>query len=43
MNYFDAHMHVNFVAYKDDRDEVVQRALDVGVGMNVVGRQGESF
>lgn len=39
MKYFDAHTHVNFVAYKDDRDEVIQRALDAGVGMNVVGTQ----
>jgi TatD DNase family protein len=39
MNYFDAHTHVNFVAYKDDRDEVIERAKDAGVGMNVVGTQ----
>jgi TatD DNase family protein len=39
MKYFDAHTHVNFVAYKDDRDEVIKRALDAGVGMNVVGTQ----
>ncbi len=39
MKYFDAHTHVNFVAYKDDRDEVIQRALEQGVGMNVVGTQ----
>ncbi len=39
MKYFDAHTHVNFVAYKDDRDEVIQRAKDAGVGMNVVGTQ----
>jgi TatD DNase family protein len=39
MKYFDAHTHVNFVAYKDDRDEVIARAKDAGVGMNVVGTQ----
>lgn len=39
MKYFDAHTHVNFVAYNDDRDEVIQRAKDAGVGMNVVGTQ----
>jgi len=39
MRYFDAHTHTNFVAYKDDRDEVIQRALDAGVGMNIVGTQ----
>ncbi len=39
MKYFDAHTHVNFAAYADDRDEVIQRAKDEGVGMNVVGTQ----
>ena len=39
MKYFDAHTHVNFVAYKDDREEAIQRALEAGVGMNVVGTQ----
>jgi TatD DNase family protein len=39
MKYFDAHTHVNFVAYKDDREETIQRAKEQGVGMNVVGTQ----
>src|SRR3989338_2281631 len=39
MKYFDAHTHVNFAAYDDDRDEVVHRAQGAGVGMNVVGTQ----
>lgn len=39
MQYFDAHTHVNFDAYKDDRDETVARAKEAGVGMNVVGTQ----
>jgi len=39
MKYFDAHTHVNFVAYNEDRDEVIARANDAGVGMNVVGTQ----
>jgi TatD DNase family protein len=39
MKYFDAHTHVNFVAYKDDREETIQRAKAAGVGMNVVGTQ----
>ena len=39
MKYFDAHTHVNFVAYKDDREETIQRAKDGGVIMNVVGTQ----
>ncbi len=39
MKYFDAHTHTNFVAYKEDRDEVLERAREAGVGMNVVGTQ----
>lgn len=39
MKYFDAHTHVNFAAFKDDMDAAIQRAADVGVGMNVVGTQ----
>ncbi len=39
MKYFDAHTHANFVAYATDRDEVVRRAVEAGVGMNVVGTQ----
>lgn len=39
MKYFDAHTHTNFVAYKDDREEVIQRAKEQGVGMNIVGTQ----
>lgn len=39
MKYFDCHTHPQFVAYDDDREDVVKRALDAGVGMNVVGTQ----
>ena len=39
MKYFDAHTHVNFVAYEGDREETIQRAADAGVGMNCVGTQ----
>ena len=39
MKYFDAHTHTNFVAYDEDRDAVITRAADAGVGMNVVGTQ----
>ncbi len=39
MKYFDAHTHTNFIAYKDDRDAVMVRARDAGVGMNIVGTQ----
>ena len=37
--YFDIHTHVNFVAFDEDRDEVVQRAHDAGVIMLNVGTQ----
>ena len=30
MKYFDAHTHVNFVAYNDDRVATIQRAKDAG-------------
>ncbi|RJR13584.1 TatD family deoxyribonuclease [Candidatus Parcubacteria bacterium] len=40
--YFDAHTHVNFVAYNEDREEVILRAKDAGVGMNVVGTQKDT-
>ena len=39
MKYFDAHTHTNFVAYDGDRDEVLARAKEAEVGMNVVGTQ----
>ncbi|MDO8552965.1 MAG: TatD family hydrolase [bacterium] len=39
MKYFDSHTHTNFVAYNEDREEVILRAKDAGVGMNVVGTQ----
>ena len=39
MNYFDAHTHVNFVAYNDDREATILRAKDAGVSMNCVGTQ----
>jgi len=39
MKYFDAHTHVNFVAYDGDREEAIKRAADAGVGMNCVGTQ----
>lgn len=42
MRYFDAHTHTNFVAFNDDRDAVMRRAHDAGVGMNVVGTQWDT-
>lgn len=39
MKYFDAHTHVNFVAYDDDREATILRAKDARIAMNVVGTQ----
>lgn len=39
MKYFDAHTHVHFVAFNEDREEVFNRAKEAGVGMNLVGTQ----
>ena len=39
MKYFDAHTHVNFVAFKDDADATIVRAKEAMVGMNIVGTQ----
>src|SRR3989338_8561452 len=36
---FDSHAHAHFNAYKDDSHEVIQRALDKGVQMVLVGTQ----
>ena len=38
----DTHSHVNFNAYKDDRDEVVRRTLAEGVWMINVGTKYET-
>ena len=40
--YFDAHCHVNFAAYNEDREDVIRRAKDAGVAMNVVGTQKDT-
>ncbi len=39
MKYFDAHTHLNFAAYKGEEDAAVERALNAGVGVNIVGTQ----
>ncbi len=36
---FDTHCHIQFNAYKDDRDEVILRCIEKGVIMNAVGTQ----
>lgn len=38
-NFFDAHTHVHFPAYDEDRKEVLARAKDAGVRMITVGTQ----
>jgi TatD DNase family protein len=37
--YFDIHTHVNFKAFDEDRDAVIQRAIDSGTWMINVGTQ----
>ncbi len=37
MRIFDAHTHVHFMAFDADRDEVIKRALNAGIGMVNVG------
>jgi TatD DNase family protein len=39
MRYFDAHTHVQFVAFKNDVTDVIARAKEAEVGMNIVGTQ----
>lgn len=39
MKYIDTHAHVNFAAYNEDRNEVIQRAEEAGVSMINVGTQ----
>ncbi len=40
--YFDAHTHVQFVAYDPDREETIERAREASVAMNVVGTQQDT-
>ena len=42
MKYFDAHTHVQFVAFDADREEVFARAAELQVGMNLVGTQQDT-
>lgn len=39
---FDVHTHVQFAAFKDDADAVIQRALDAGVWVVNVGTQKDT-
>ena len=40
--YFDTHTHVNFAAFKDDRDETIKRASDSNTWMINVGTQTDT-
>lgn len=40
--FFDTHTHVNFSAFKDDRDQTVKRALDANTWMINVGTQTDT-
>lgn len=42
MKFFDMHCHPNFAAFEGDREEVINRALEAGVFMNVVGTQKDT-
>ena len=42
MKYVDIHGHINFPEYDADREEVIKRAKDAGVGIIVVGTDLES-
>ncbi len=39
MQYFDAHTHLQFAAYDEDREAAFERSYAVSVGMNLVGTQ----
>ena len=40
--FFDVHTHAHFVAFKEDSDEVIRRALEAGVAMVNVGTQRDT-
>lgn len=39
---FDTHCHIQFEAYKGDREEVLKRSLEKGIIMNMVGTQKDT-
>lgn len=39
MKYFDTHCHIQFKTYEQEREEIIQRNLERGVIMNVIGTQ----
>jgi TatD DNase family protein len=42
LQYFDAHTHLQFSAYDNDRDEVLERTLNEGIGIINVGTQTQT-
>lgn len=38
----DTHAHINFNAFRDDGDEVMDRALQAGIGMILIGSQRDT-
>lgn len=38
----DTHAHVQFQAYKEDRDEVIRRCLDKQIVLNIIGTQKDT-
>ncbi|MEI7463252.1 MAG: TatD family hydrolase [Candidatus Taylorbacteria bacterium] len=42
MKYIDIHGHINFAEYDNDREEVIKRAKDSGVGIVIVGTNYDS-
>ena len=42
MTLMDTHCHINFHAYKDDREAVIRRSLDAGVFIIAVGTQKDT-
>ncbi len=38
----DSHCHIHFRAYRDDMDEVINRAVDNGIAMITVGTQTDT-
>jgi TatD DNase family protein len=41
-SYIDAHTHLNFAAFDNDRDKVIRRALEAGVALVNVGTQKDT-
>jgi TatD DNase family protein len=40
--FYDTHAHINFAAFKEDRDELIQKTLNESVWLNNVGTQKDT-